>query len=90
MGSWKQTGKTIKATGEKTIIYEKAGNPNQIQSRKVMIPHANGIGFWFHTSYWLIRPDGSEKEYWKRIDAEKAAEEGMDRQEDEDRKGATV
>ena len=77
MGSWKQTGKTIKATGEKTITYEKVGNPNQIQSRKERIPHANGEGYWFHTSYWLIRPDGSEKEYWKRIDAEKAAEEGV-------------
>lgn len=76
MSSWKQTKKTIKSTGEKTITYEKAGNPNRIQSRKERIQHANGIGFWFHTSYWLIRPDGSEKEYWKRIDAEKAAEEG--------------
>lgn len=76
MSNWKQTGKTIKATGEKTITYEKPGNPNKIQSRKEPIPHANGVGFWFHTSYWLIRPDGSEKEYWKRIDAEKAAEEG--------------
>ena len=77
MSSWKQTGKTIKATGEKTITYEKTGNQNQIQSRKERFPHANGVGFWFHTSYWLIRPDGSEKEYWKRIDAEKAAEEGV-------------
>jgi len=76
MSSWKQTGKTIKATGEKTITYAKAGNPNIIQSRKVPIPHANGIGHWFHTSYWLIRPDGSEKEYWKRCDAESAAEKG--------------
>ncbi len=76
MNCWKQTGKTIKATGEKTITYEKPGNPNQIQSRKERIQHANGIGYWFHTSYWMIRPDGSEKEYWKRIDAEKAAEEG--------------
>ena len=77
MSAWKQTGKTIKATGEKTITYEKAGNPNIIESRKVRIPHANGIGFWFHTSYWLICPDGSEKEYWKRCDAESAAEEGV-------------
>ena len=75
MSGWKQTGKSIKATGEKTITYEKPGNPNRIQSRKERIEHANGIGYWFHTSYWLIRPDGSEKEYWKRIDAEKAAEE---------------
>ena len=76
MIDWKQTAKTIKATGEKTITYEKAGNPNRIQSRKERMPYANRVGFWFHTSYWLIRPDGSEKEYWKRIDAEKAAEEG--------------
>ena len=77
MSNWKQVAKTIKATGEKTITYEKPGNPNRIESRKVWIPHANGDGYWFHTSYWLIRPDGSEKEYWKRIDAEKAAEEGV-------------
>ena len=77
MSSWKQTGKTIKETGEKTITYKKTGNPNIIQSRKKRIQHANGIGFWFHTSYWLIKPDGSEKEYWKRIDAENAAEEGV-------------
>ena len=76
VSNWKQSKKTIKATGEKTITYEKPGNPNKIESRKVRFPHANGIGFWFHTSYWLIRPDGSEKEYWKRTDAEKAAEGG--------------
>ena len=34
MSDWKQAGKTIKATGEKTITYEKAGNPNRIESRK--------------------------------------------------------
>ena len=76
MSNWKQTEKTVKGNGEKTITYEKAGNPNKIQSRKVPIQHANGVGFWFHTSYWVIRQDGSEKEYWKRIDAENAAEEG--------------
>jgi hypothetical protein len=43
----------------------------------VRIPHANGIGFWFHASYWLIRPDGSEEEYQKSVDAEKAAEKGV-------------
>ena len=77
MSNWKQTGKTIKSTGEKTITYEKPGNPNKIESRKERIPHANRIGFWFRTSYWLISQDGSEKEYWKRIDAEKAAEKGV-------------
>ena len=76
MSNWKQVGKSIKATGEKTITYEKAGNPNRIESRKERIPHANGVGYWFHTSYWLILPDGSEKEYWKRTDAEMAAEGG--------------
>ena len=76
MSNWKQTGKTIRATGEKTITYEKRWNPNRSESRKVRMSHANGIGFWFHTSYWLIRPDGSEKEYWKRMDAEEAAEKG--------------
>ena len=76
MSAWKQAGKTIKGTGEKTISYEKAGNPNRIESRKVRIPHANGEGYWFHTTYWVIGPDG-EKEYWKRSDAEEAAEKGV-------------
>jgi hypothetical protein len=77
MSTWKQSEKTIKATGEKTITYEKPGNPNRIESRKVRIPHANGVGYWFHTSYWLIGPDENEKEYWKRSDAEEAAEKGV-------------
>ena len=76
MMRWEKAGVQLGMNGEKTITYEKPGNQNLIESRKVRIPHANGIGFWYHTSYWLIRPDGSEKEFWKRFEAEKAAEEG--------------
>lgn len=74
MSKWVQLGKRIQGNGEKTITYGAAGNPNKIESRKRAIPHANGMGVWFHTTYFLIRPDGTEREYWKRCDAEKAAE----------------
>ena len=49
----------------------------EIESRKKAIPHANGIGVWFHTTFFLIRPDGTEKEYWSLADAKKAAEAGQ-------------
>ena len=74
MAPWVKTGTTIKANGEKTIRYESFRNPNAIESRKEAIPHANRAGVWFHTSYFLIKPDGTEKEYHSLRDAKAAAE----------------
>jgi len=75
MAPWVKTGTTIKANGEKTIRYKSFRNPNAIESRREAIPHANGCGEWHHTSYFLIRPDGSEKEYLTLKAAKEAAEE---------------
>jgi hypothetical protein len=74
MAPWVKTGTSIK-TGLKVIRYESFRNQNAIESRREAIPHANGSGVWYHTSYFLIRPDGTEKEYYTLKDAKKAAEE---------------
>ena len=35
------------------------GTGFQIESRKRHIPHANGMGMWDHTTYWVLK-DGKE------------------------------
>ena len=74
MARWDKTSVTIRASGGKTIRYESWKNQNIIESRREAIPHANGIGTWNHTSYFVIRPDGSEKEYYSLKAAKEAAE----------------
>lgn len=75
MDPWVKTGTTIKANGEKTIRYESFRNPNAIESRREAIPHANRSGVWFRTTYFLMKPDGTEKEYFTLKAAKEAAEE---------------
>ena len=75
MAKWMQTGIHISGkNGEKTITYKAPHIYAWIESRKKAVPHADGIGVWMHTTYFVVRPDGSEKEYWKLSDAKKAAE----------------
>lgn len=71
---WRKTGRAVKKNGE-TITYYESDQGHQIESRKRAIPHANNVGFWFHTSYFLI-DDNGEKEFWKLQDAKDAAESG--------------
>lgn len=73
---WIKTGKKVSAEGT-DILYESPNLPGiTIESRKRHIRHANGSGTWDHTSYFLMRPDGSEKEYWSLKNAKAAAEGG--------------
>lgn len=72
--TWYQAAKTIKGNGERTILYKCAGSRCMIESRRKAVPHADGRGVWFHTTYFLIRPDGTEKEFYKLSDAKQAAE----------------
>lgn len=58
MIEWTKYGKRIDAEGT-TIFYKGNGTNLTIESRKRHIPHANGIGTWDHTSYWVLR-DGAE------------------------------
>lgn len=71
--TWKKTGRTVKGTGESTTYYESDDGRFRIESRKRNILHSNREGYWQHTSYFLIREDGSEKEYWSLKDAKEAA-----------------
>ncbi len=71
---WIKTATTARGDGSKVIRYESFRNPNAIESRKEALPHANGVGVWFHTSFFLIRPDGTEKEYYTMKAAKQAAE----------------
>lgn len=69
--AWKKTGRSVKANGESITYY--SNGAYQIESRKKAIPHANGrTGCWMHTTYFLIRPDGTEKEYYSLKDAKEA------------------
>lgn len=78
MAKWIKTGKTVSKEGT-DIRYESPDLPGvMIESRKRHIPHAGGRGTWDHTTYFLIRPDGSEKEYWALKDAKAAAEENKE------------
>lgn len=72
---WEKVGRQICANGESTTYYEADGPDGRycIESRKRAVPHANGIGSWMHTTYWLIKPDGTEKEYYSLRDAKAAA-----------------
>lgn len=74
MMKWDKVATTIKGNGEKTILYKSAGSRCMIESRREAIPHANRSGVWFRTKYFLIRPDGTEKEFYKLTDAKAAAE----------------
>ncbi len=70
---WRKTCTSIRAmSGDRTIRY--VCGEWAIESRRRAIPHANGEGSWLHTTYFLIRPDGTEKEYYSLRDAKEAAE----------------
>lgn len=71
--TWKKTGRTVSDNGESTTYYESDDGRFRIESRKRNIPHSNRSGYWQHTSYFLIREDGGEKEYWSLKDAKEAA-----------------
>lgn len=73
MLKWGKARKTIHGNGSE-ILYVADGTNLKIESRKRAIPHANGIGCWMHTSYFLIWPDGTEKEYFSLTRAKEAAE----------------
>lgn len=70
--AWKKTGRSVKANGESTTYY--SNGTYQIESRKRAIPHSGRPGCWMHTTYFLIRPDGTEKEYYSLKDAKEAVQ----------------
>lgn len=71
---WKKMGKTVNAEGT-TITYWADTMPVTIESRKRHIPHANGVGTWDHTSYFVIWKGHDVKEFMSLTDAKEYAKE---------------
>lgn len=75
---WKRTGRIVSKEGT-TTIYHAAGKGIEIESWKRHIPHANGVGTWDHTTYW-VKLDGKDviekhsladaKEYAEQLEVE--------------------
>lgn len=74
MKIWKKVAVSIRMDGCRDITYAAPGVSCQIESRRRMIPHANGSGSWAYTSFFVIWPDGREKEYHRLQDAKRIAE----------------
>lgn len=69
---WTRKGKTVGSEGT-TVTYCGLGTTLSIESRKRHIPHANGVGTWDHTSYWVIDNNREIKEMWTLKDAKEFA-----------------
>lgn len=70
---WEKMWKTVGTEGT-TISYCAKNIPVTIQSRKRHIPHANGIGTWDHTSYFVVWQGSDVKEFMSLRDAKEYAE----------------
>lgn len=73
--TWKKIDRNENAEGT-TITYASdiLGKRVLIQSRKRHIPHANGIGTWDHTTYFVICDGVDLKRCWSLKDAKLYAE----------------
>ena len=71
---WEKIDRTVNSEGT-TITYRAASSPYLIvQSRKRHVPHANGVGTWDFTSYFVIRNGNELKQLYSLKDAKKWAE----------------
>ena len=66
--------KTRKDEEGTTVIYQAVGAESlTVESRKRHIPHANGVGTWDHTTYWVLIDGREIKEYYSLKDAKEYA-----------------
>lgn len=65
-----------------TTRYKLHGTDITIESRRRHIPHANGIGTWDHTSYFVLDHGEEIAEKWRLEDAKKYAEAARETQLD--------
>lgn len=73
--NWIKTGRTVTKDGSATI-YEAEGCPSlRIESRKRQIEHANGVGSWTFTSYFVLLDGEEVAEKMRLTDAKEYAEE---------------
>ncbi len=70
---WEKVRTTINLDG-KTIVYQADGTEMKIKSRRRQIPHANGVGTWEHTSYFIVAGGKELAEKQSLKDAKEYAE----------------
>lgn len=70
---WIKSGKKVTPDGT-TNIYCGDDTPYTIESRKRKIPHANREGFWWHTSYFVLKDGAEVIERYSLRDAKEYAE----------------
>ena len=70
---WIKMGTEVNASG-RTTTYEAVDTGYTIESRMRHIPHANGVGTWDHTTYFLIKNGEELKELYSLKDAKEYAE----------------
>ena len=71
---WKKISQVVGSEG-RILAYGVKGYDNiRIESRKRRIPHSNGVGGWFYTSYFVVTEDGREIEKYTLKDAKTVAE----------------
>jgi hypothetical protein len=73
--TWQKTGKIV--SGEGTTVEYRPARVNiniSVESRKRHIPHANGVGTWDHTSYFVVLNGEDVKEKYSLKDAKEYAE----------------
>ncbi len=75
---WVKVGRTVSV--DKTVnTYEIPFSGYTIESRKVRIPHANGrSGFWWHTSYFVIKNGEELIEKFSLGDAKEYVENALE------------
>lgn len=74
--NWKKTGRTVYGNGGSDTIYSLDGFPDiKVESRKRPIPHANGVGHWMATSYFVVEHGTDLKEFRRLSEAKEYAEE---------------
>lgn len=72
---WEKIGRAVSKEGT-TITYMAKGHPDLvIESRKTHIPHANGIGTWDHTFYYVLEDGHQTKQCITLKEAKAFAEE---------------
>jgi len=72
--NWKKVGKSGDEK-QMTVSYQMEGKPHiTVESRRRQIPHANGIGSWTFTSYFVVMGGYDIAEKNRLIDAEEYAE----------------
>ena len=77
MSRWIKEGRTVSPRGT-TNTYRLIGTMYSVESRKRQIPHANGIGTWQHTSYFVLRDGRQLVEKYSLKDAKEYAEQLFD------------